>query len=79
MQTDVIYVSQVEELDYIEGDGDATQVIEVREDGDFIILVMADEEGEKCDVKFGPFDQVRLVTSFEDEGESDFEDVPIED
>ena len=76
MKTEVVNGFQVEDGDTILV-GDQTYIVkgEPQDDGDFLLFDTVDEEGEKTQIPFGPFDVVTLVVSLYDD---EPEDVPID-
>jgi hypothetical protein len=68
MQTDILCAFQVENNDHIVMDGEVMgYVYSIDEEGDFLYLDVVDDEAEHTVLKYGPFETVRIVTSFSEE------------
>jgi len=75
MQTDVIFAHALENNDFLaentERGYDQAYVYSIEDEDDWIAVDTVDDEGTHFIVRFAPFDPVRIITSFEDEDESD--------
>jgi hypothetical protein len=74
MQTRTEFASYVEFEDHIvlNAKAEATaRVIHIDDSGDNIVFCVEDEDGDRLDVFFAPFDHVTIVESFLDEDSDD--------
>lgn len=77
MKTECVMPFQVENNDWVVTPDGPKYVYSIRDEGDFITLDLVDEEGDHEARRYGPFEPLNIVTSFNEAEE--WEDVPIED
>lgn len=74
MQTRTEFASYVEFEDHVVLDATkevTARVIHISDEKDHIVLCVENEDGDRTDLTFAPFDHVEIVESFEDDEEVD--------